>query len=84
MPGYGCVPCYTFRLLECIDMAERGEYWSLDDKDQAFINMLLSCSQIDMTPSSPLLIKLKTLFPVGTTTRTKIEDMISYFPPIIT
>lgn len=81
MPGYGCVPFNSFLLLECLDMTEGGEYWSLDDKDRAFINMLLSCGQIDMTSTSPLLIKLRTLFPEGTVTRTKIEVMISYLPP---
>lgn len=78
MGGQAKNPFPTYELLECIDAAE---YNALTEGNKERIRLVISCGVINTTGGNKLLDMVKNIFPVGTTTRTALDALLSYTPP---
>lgn len=77
MPLACWYPFHTHHLLDC---TSDSEYSALSASQKNTFNLIVSAGIINFSAGSPVRLKFEAMFPVGTTTRTNIEALLSYSP----
>jgi len=72
-------PFYTHCLLDCLD---EGEYMALSSNQKTALHLIISAGIINFATNSPCRLKIESMFPNGTITRTNIIQLLTYAPPI--